>query len=109
MNEVIHLTNVSKTFQHKTAVKDLWSLVLKKIRDKISKPSFETWLANTNAKIEDDGMIVSDSNSFVADWLDADIKVSFLKLLRKWLEKSMKAKSVLLNSQFMTKRYNYEY
>ncbi|MFC3041038.1 chromosomal replication initiator protein DnaA [Virgibacillus xinjiangensis] len=52
-------------------IDDLWVATLEKIEEKISKPSFDTWLKNTNAeKIEDNTLIVSAPNEFARDWLE---------------------------------------
>jgi len=53
---------------------ELWAEVLKKISGKISRPSFETWFANTTAEINDDVMIVKAGNLFQTDWLNERYK-----------------------------------
>ncbi|WP_096438038.1 chromosomal replication initiator protein DnaA [Alteribacter populi] len=50
---------------------DLWQQALKNIEDKVSKPSFETWLKSTKAEaIEQDTMIIIAPNEFARDWLE---------------------------------------
>lgn len=49
---------------------DLWSSVLIKISEKISKPSFETWFQGTNADFNNGVIIVNVKNEFAADWLE---------------------------------------
>lgn len=44
---------------------------LEKIEEKISKPSFDTWLKNTKAEtLEKDTLIISAPNEFARDWLE---------------------------------------
>ncbi|TXL63396.1 chromosomal replication initiator protein DnaA [Cerasibacillus terrae] len=50
---------------------DLWSVVLKKIEEKVSKPSFETWLKHTQAeKLEGNELTITAPNEFARDWLE---------------------------------------
>lgn len=52
-------------------VKQLWVAVLEDIEDKISKPSFDTWLKNTEAeKLLEDTLIITVPNNFARDWLE---------------------------------------
>ncbi|WP_138419177.1 chromosomal replication initiator protein DnaA [Aquibacillus sediminis] len=52
-------------------IQELWINTLQSIQDKISKPSFDTWLKNTTAdKIENDTLIISAPNEFARDWLE---------------------------------------
>ncbi|MFC2948769.1 chromosomal replication initiator protein DnaA [Virgibacillus sediminis] len=52
-------------------IDDLWVATLEKIEEKISKPSFDTWLKNTNAeKIEENTLVISAPNEFARDWLE---------------------------------------
>ncbi|WP_147532311.1 DnaA N-terminal domain-containing protein [Bacillus marasmi] len=48
---------------------DLWSKVLNRINDSISKPSFQTWFVDTIAEKCDDVVIVKAKNEFAVDWL----------------------------------------
>jgi hypothetical protein len=50
-------------------VNDFWSVVLRRINLKLSKPSFETWFKNTTAEITDNTVIVYANNEFAVDWL----------------------------------------
>ncbi|WP_249872439.1 DnaA N-terminal domain-containing protein [Oceanobacillus saliphilus] len=47
----------------------LWSEVLNKISEKISKPSFDTWFKNTTMEVEEDTIKVYAANEFARDWL----------------------------------------
>lgn len=49
---------------------DLWTKVLQKISQKLSKPSFETWFADTKAEITDCILTIKVKNEFTADWLE---------------------------------------
>ncbi|WP_186576859.1 chromosomal replication initiator protein DnaA [Aquibacillus kalidii] len=53
-------------------IHELWTNTLQSIQDKISKPSYDTWLKNTTAdSIEEDTLIVSAPNEFARDWLES--------------------------------------
>ena len=53
-------------------IEDLWASTLESIKEKVSKPSYDTWLKNTNAdSIVDDTLIVSAPNEFARDWLES--------------------------------------
>ncbi|GGM28662.1 chromosomal replication initiator protein DnaA [Paraliobacillus quinghaiensis] len=53
-------------------IEDLWASTLESIKEKVSKPSYDTWLKNTNAdSITDDTLIVSAPNEFARDWLES--------------------------------------
>lgn len=52
-------------------IEELWASTLTKIKEKVSKPSYDTWLKNTSAnQITDDTLIVSAPNEFARDWLE---------------------------------------
>ncbi|WP_010531268.1 chromosomal replication initiator protein DnaA [Lentibacillus jeotgali] len=52
-------------------IDELWNATLEKIEDKISKPSFDTWLKNTKAQsLKEDTLIVLAPNEFARDWLE---------------------------------------
>ncbi|WP_164670565.1 chromosomal replication initiator protein DnaA [Virgibacillus doumboii] len=52
-------------------IDELWKATLEKIEEKISKPSFDTWLKNTKAKsLIDDRLVVTAPNAFARDWLE---------------------------------------
>jgi len=49
----------------------LWHKVLSKIEDKISRPSFETWLKSTKLmSYGDENVTIAVPNSFAKDWLE---------------------------------------
>lgn len=52
-------------------IHDLWKVALEKIEEKISKPSFDTWLKDTKAEsLEGSTLTVSAPNEFARDWLE---------------------------------------
>ncbi|WP_017471600.1 chromosomal replication initiator protein DnaA [Amphibacillus jilinensis] len=52
-------------------IEELWASTLLAIKEKVSKPSFDTWLRNTNAdSITDDTLVISAPNEFARDWLE---------------------------------------
>ncbi|MDC3414909.1 chromosomal replication initiator protein DnaA [Aquibacillus sp. 3ASR75-11] len=52
-------------------IQELWVNTLKSMEDKVSKPSYDTWLKNTKASsLEDDTLIISAPNEFARDWLE---------------------------------------
>lgn len=52
-------------------IDELWTATLEMIEEKISKPSFDTWLKNTKAEsLDQDTLVVSAPNEFARDWLE---------------------------------------
>ncbi|MFD1362639.1 chromosomal replication initiator protein DnaA [Lentibacillus salinarum] len=52
-------------------IQELWEATLEKIEEKISKPSFETWLKNTKAEsLDNDTLTIMAPNEFARDWLE---------------------------------------
>lgn len=48
----------------------LWESICEKVKERISKPSYETWFKSTTAyRIEGDRLLVWAPNHFAADWL----------------------------------------
>lgn len=76
-------------------IEELWESTLVTIKEKVSKPSYDTWLKNTKAdSITDDTLIVSAPNEFARDWLenrytslisDAIFEVTGAKLKTKFI------------------------
>ncbi|QTN01199.1 chromosomal replication initiator protein DnaA [Sediminibacillus dalangtanensis] len=53
-------------------IQELWTNTLKSIEQKISKPSYDTWLKNTKAdQLDDDTLVISAPNEFARDWLES--------------------------------------
>lgn len=54
-----------------TNLQDIWNQTLAVVRKKLSKPSFETWLKETEASaIDGQTMIINVPNEFSQDWLE---------------------------------------
>ncbi len=52
-------------------ITELWDNTLEKIKEKISKPSFETWLKATKAhSLNDNTLTITAPNEFARDWLE---------------------------------------
>ncbi|RKQ33056.1 chromosomal replication initiator protein DnaA [Oceanobacillus halophilus] len=52
-------------------IEELWVATLEKIEEKISKPSFDTWLKNTKAEaLDKNTLVISAPNEFARDWLE---------------------------------------
>lgn len=66
-----------------------WEDVLENIKTKISKPSFETWIAKTTAEVEDDVVFVKAQNDFAADWLDSRYKTLIFDSIKEVLGHTM--------------------
>jgi chromosomal replication initiator protein len=50
----------------------LWQQVLSKIKTRLSKPSFDTWLKSTKATVFDqDLLVISAPNTFAKEWLES--------------------------------------
>lgn len=50
---------------------ELWTATLEKMEEKVSKPSFETWLKDTKAeKLEGKILTICAQNEFARDWLE---------------------------------------
>ncbi|KGX93673.1 chromosomal replication initiation protein [Pontibacillus halophilus JSM 076056 = DSM 19796] len=53
-------------------ITELWNTTLSHVEEKISKPSFETWLKSTKAdSLKDDTLIITAPNEFARDWLES--------------------------------------
>ncbi len=53
-------------------IQELWENTLSKVEEKISKPSFETWLKSTKAdSLKDDTLVIVAPNEFARDWLES--------------------------------------
>lgn len=66
-----------------------WEAVLENIKTKISKPSFETWIAKTTIEVEDDVVFVKANNDFQAEWLDTRYKTLIFESIKEVLGHTM--------------------
>jgi hypothetical protein len=68
---------------------DLWAGVLSIIKQKISKPSFDTWFVKTTAKyLDDDAIIVLSKNEFQSDWLENRYKDEIFHAVKEITERT---------------------
>lgn len=79
---------------------ELWPQVLHLIEKKLSKPSFDTWLANTTAEVDGDVIIVKANNSFAADWLTVRYKTLISETVRDVTGRSFEIEVIGENEQF---------
>lgn len=71
-NEFLPLPGKEGTLIEDTHIQELWARALEHIQDKLSKPSYETWLQATEAvDWRDDTLIISAPNEFARDWLES--------------------------------------
>lgn len=80
---------------------DLWSTVLGKISEKLSTPSFETWLLGTTAAIDDDVIIVKAKDKFTAEWLDTRYKELIFDTVRKVAGQTYEIEFIVSNEPFI--------
>jgi len=53
------------------SIDEMWDATLKIIKEKISKPSFETWLKDTTAvELDQNTFIIGVPNDFIKEWLE---------------------------------------
>jgi chromosomal replication initiator protein len=70
-------------------ISDLWNKALEELEEKVSKPSFDTWLKATKAEmIKDDTIIITAPNEFARDWLEN----RYLKVISETLQNITGAK-----------------
>lgn len=68
---------------------DHWAGVLSIIKQKISKPSFDTWFVKTSAKyLDDDAIVVLSKNEFQSDWLENRYKDEIFNAVKEISEKT---------------------
>ncbi|WP_404450745.1 chromosomal replication initiator protein DnaA [Virgibacillus necropolis] len=77
-------------------IEELWTATLEKVEEKVSKPSFDTWLKNTKAeKLQEDTLIVSAPNEFARDWLEGRYTVLISEILFEITGASLKTKFII--------------
>lgn len=55
---------------------DLWTKALTLLKDKVSRPSYETWVAPTKAVLEGEKLIIITPNDFSKEWLQNHYKAT---------------------------------
>lgn len=77
-------------------VDELWSATLEKVEEKVSKPSFDTWLKNTKAeKLQEDTLVISAPNEFARDWLEGRYTILISEILFELTGASLTTKFVI--------------
>lgn len=77
-------------------IDELWTATLEKVEEKVSKPSFDTWLKNTKAeKLQEDTLIVSAPNEFARDWLEGRYTILISEILFEITGASLNTKFVI--------------
>jgi hypothetical protein len=66
-----------------STILQMWVDVLEKIKNKISKPSFDTWLSNTQIEKDDEVLIVKAKNEFQRDWLEERYKTLIFETVKE--------------------------
>ncbi|AYC28375.1 chromosomal replication initiator protein DnaA [Paenisporosarcina cavernae] len=81
-------------------LEDLWSGVLAQIEQKISKPSYETWLKSTKMlSYQGDTVTIAAPNSFARDWLDTHYIHLLSGILTEMTGESLSIKFVVQKDQ----------
>ncbi|MCJ7843499.1 chromosomal replication initiator protein DnaA [Lederbergia sp. NSJ-179] len=77
-------------------IAELWDQVLLRIEEKVSKPSFDTWLRFTKAHtLQDDTMIVTAPNEFARDWLEGHYTQLIAGLLYEIIGEDLNVKFII--------------
>ncbi|ASK61763.1 chromosomal replication initiation protein DnaA [Virgibacillus phasianinus] len=88
-------------------IDELWAATLEKVEEKVSKPSFDTWLKSTKAeKLQDDTLIISAPNEFARDWLEGRYTILISELLFEITGASLKAKFIIPETNLETEDVN---
>lgn len=81
-------------------IEELWAATLKKIEQKISKPSFDTWLKNTKARSFDANTVIIDvPNEFARDWLEGHYTNLITEVLYELTGAELLVKFVIPNTE----------
>ena len=88
-------------------IDELWSATLEKVEEKVSKPSFDTWLKNTKAeKLQEDTLIISAPNEFARDWLEGRYTTLISEILFDITGASLNTKFIIPESNVDTDDIN---
>src|SRR5699024_7586559 len=81
-------------------INELWDEILDKMKEKISKTSFETWLKHTEARdLKEDTFYVSVPNEFTKNWLDQRYTQIISALLYEVNGVNVKVKFIITEDQ----------
>ncbi|WP_026908475.1 chromosomal replication initiator protein DnaA [Paucisalibacillus globulus] len=80
-------------------IHDLWLATLEKIEEKISKPSFDTWLKDTKAEsLEGSTLTITAPNEFARDWLEEQYSQLIQKVLLEVTGAKLNLKLIVLDT-----------
>ncbi|MBU5268179.1 chromosomal replication initiator protein DnaA [Virgibacillus proomii] len=81
-------------------IQEIWVATLERIEEKISKPSFDTWLKNTKAEaIKNNTLIISAPNEFARDWLENQYTKLISDILTEITGSEIIAKFIIPNNK----------
>src|SRR5690625_7528487 len=79
---------------------ELWAATLNNIEQKISKPSFDTWLKKTEARtIDEETIIIDVPNEFARDWLEGHYTNLIREILYDLTGAELTVKFVIPNTE----------
>jgi len=77
-------------------IEEIWAATLSKMESKVSKPSFETWLRNTEPKKLENGILtVGVLNEFTRDWLEGQYTAIINEILFELTGSQLETKFVI--------------
>ncbi|RDW16798.1 chromosomal replication initiator protein DnaA [Oceanobacillus chungangensis] len=80
-------------------INELWLATLEKIEEKVSKPSFDTWLKNTKAEaLEKNTLVISAPNEFARDWLETQYTELISDIIDEITGTKLQAKFIIPDS-----------
>ncbi|WP_058309198.1 chromosomal replication initiator protein DnaA [Gracilibacillus massiliensis] len=80
-------------------IEDLWRNTLEIIKEKVSKPSYDTWLKNTSVdQLKEDTVIISAPNEFTRDWLESRYTIIIAEALYELTGAKLTVKFVIPES-----------
>ncbi|HCC32993.1 MAG TPA: chromosomal replication initiator protein DnaA [Clostridiales bacterium] len=83
----------------KPQLSEIWDRTLELLRYELLKPSFDTWLLNTQPlALMDDTIVIGVPNEFARDWLERRYAEDIRRTLRRVLERDLRIKFVIPNS-----------
>ncbi len=80
-------------------IEELWDATLSTIQEKLSKPSFDTWLKNTKAlHLEKNTLVITAPNEFTKDWLETQYTDLITQTLEEITGSNLNAKFIIPDS-----------
>jgi len=90
-----NIVSENNNLERATFSENLWDEILELIAERISVPSFDTWIKHTIGEFIDDTVVIHTNNEFQRDWLENQYKDLFTSITEKVTGKSYKV--VFLN------------